>query len=154
MSDVADSRDPTSGAGLDLDDKVLVVGRIVDSTVEVQSVLEVLTLHRRRRANLAGRDFLALLLDNGDDILRHQATGLHEIRVQPDAHRVLASAEHRYVAHPIEALEFIHDIDHGEVRQEQAVEATVGRYNPDELEDRRRLLLGRDTMDLHLGGQG
>ncbi len=70
MPDVADPRDPPSGAGLDLDDKVLEIGRVVDSAVEVQSVLEVLTLHRRRRANLAGCDFLALLLDNGDDVLR------------------------------------------------------------------------------------
>ncbi len=152
--DVADPRDPSARAGLDLDDDVLEIGRVVQAAVEVQRVLEVLPLHRGRRADLAGRDLLALLLDDGDDVLRGEAARLHEVRVQPDPHGVLAGAEHRHVADAVEALEFVLDIDDRVVRQEQAVEAAVRRPQPDEFEDRRRLLLGRDALDLHFRGQG
>ena len=66
VPDVADPRDPFAGAGLDLDDDVLVVRRVVQAAVEVQRILEVLPLHRGRRADLARRNLLALLLDNSD----------------------------------------------------------------------------------------
>ena len=153
-ADVADPGDPSAGAGLDLDDDVLEIGRVVQAAVEVQRVLEVLSLHRGRRADLAGRDLLALLLDDADDVLRGEAARLHEVRVQPDPHGVLAGAEHRDVADAVEALELVHDIDDRVVRQEQAVEPTVRRPQPDKFEDRGRLLLGRHALDLHFRGQG
>ncbi len=57
----------------------------------------------------------------------------------------------------MEAAKFVLHVDDGVVRQEQAVEAAVGRDQPDEFEDRGRLLLGRHALDLHFlrkRGQG
>ena len=110
--------------------------------------MEVLALRRGRRADLARRDFLALLLDDVDDVLGRQPPRLQKVRVEPDAHGVLARAEHRHIADAGEAAQFVLHIDDGVVRQEQAVEAAVGRDEPDELEDRGRLLLGRHPLEL------
>ena len=53
MPDVADPRDPSAGARLDLDDEVLEIRRVVEAAVEVQRILEVLPLYGGRRADLA-----------------------------------------------------------------------------------------------------
>ena len=50
---------------------------------------------------------------------------------------------------PFEAAQLVLHVDDGVVRQEQAVEAAVGRDQRDEFEDRGRLLLGRHALDLH-----
>ena len=63
---------------------------IVQAAFEVERILEILTLRRRRRADLAGGDFLALLLDGVDHVLRRQGPRLKQVRVHPDAHRVLS----------------------------------------------------------------
>ena len=68
-ADVADSGDLSAICGIDLDDDVLELGGIVQAAFEVERILEILALRRRRRADLAGRDFLALLLDGVDDVL-------------------------------------------------------------------------------------
>ena len=104
---------------------------------------------RGRRADLPGRDFLALLLDDVDDVLRHQSPRLQKVRVQPYAHGVLPGAEDRHIADAGEAAQFVLHIDDRVVRQEQAVEAAVGGVEDDELEDRRRLLLRRHALELH-----
>ena len=69
MADVADSGDLSAICGIDFNDDVLELGGIVQAAFEVERILEILALRRRRRANLAGRDFLALLLDGVDDVL-------------------------------------------------------------------------------------
>ena len=153
-ADVADPCDSSPRARFDFDNEVLEIGRLAEAAIKVQRILEILPLHGWRRADLAGGDLLALLLDDGDDVLGGEAARLHEVRVQPDPHGVLAGAEHRYVAHAIEALEFVQDIDDRVVREEQAVEPTIRRPQRDEFEDRGRLLLGRHALDLHFRGQG
>ena len=149
MADVADSGDPSAVGGIDLDDDVLELGGIVEAALEVQRVLKILAFRRRRRADLAGGDFLALLLDDVDDVLRRQAARLKQVRVHPYAHGVLPGADDRHVADAGEALKFVHHIDDGVVRQEQAVEAAVGRNQADIFENRGRLLLRRHALDLH-----
>ena len=49
---------------------------IVEPAVDVERVLERLSGRRRRHADLAGGDLLALLLDRLDDVLRHQSARL------------------------------------------------------------------------------
>ena len=150
-ADVADSGDLSAIGGIDLDDDVLELRRVVEPALEVERILKVLAFRRGRRADLPCGDFLTLLLDDVDHVLRHEAARLKQVRVQPDAHGVLPGAEHRHVAHAVEPTQFVLHVDDGVVRQEQAVEATVGRDKPDEFEDRGRLLLGRHALDLHLG---
>ena len=153
MSDVADPGDAAAVRRIDLDDDVLELSRIVEPALEVERILKVLAFRRGRRADLAGRDLLALLLDDVDDVLRRQSPRLQKVRVQPDAHGVLTGAEHRHIADAGEATQFVLHVDDGVVRQEQAVEAAVGGYETDELEDRRRLLLRRHALELHFRRQ-
>ncbi len=122
---------------------------IVEPAHEVQGILKILAFRSGRRAHLTGGDLLALLLDDVDDVLRRQAPRLKQVGVEPDAHRVLPGAEHRHVAHSVEATKFVLHVDDGVVRQEQTVEAAVGRAKVDEFEDRGRLLLGRHALELH-----
>ena len=75
------------GAGLD--DHVGELRRVVEPALHVERVLERLAVGRRRRADLAGGDLLALLLQRLDDVLRGQAARLHLVGVEPDAHRIL-----------------------------------------------------------------
>ena len=116
---------------------------------EIERILKILAFRRGRRADLAGGDFLALLLDDVDDVLRRQAARLQQVRVHPDAHRVLPGAEDRHVADAVEARQFVLHVDDGVVRQEQTVEAAVGRNQRDEFENRGRLLRRRHALDLH-----
>jgi len=44
-------------------------------------------------ADLAGGNLLALLLDRGDHVLRHQPAHLQLVRIEPNPHRILAGAE-------------------------------------------------------------
>ena len=111
--------------------------------------MKILAFRSGRRADLAGGDFLALLLDDVDHVLRRQTPRLKQVRVEPYTHRVLPGAEHRNVPHSIEATKLVLDVDHGVVRQKQAVEAAVGRAQIDEFEDRGRFLFRRHALELH-----
>ena len=132
VADVAHPGDAAAVGRIDLDDDVLELSRIVEPALEVERILEVLAFRRGRRADLSGRDLLALLLDDVDDVLRRQSARLQKVRVQPNAHGVLTGAEHRHVADAGKATQFVLHVDDGVVRQEQAVEAAVRR-----VQDRR-----------------
>ena len=134
-ADVTDPCDLTARARFDFDDEILEIGRLAKAAIEIQRILEILPLHGWRRADLAGGDLLALLLDDADDVLRDEAARLHEVGIQPDAHRVLPGAEHRDVADAVKALKLILDVDDGVVREEERVEATVRRAQCDEFEN-------------------
>src|SRR5208282_3875466 len=135
-ANVADSGDLSAVRRIDLDNDILELGGIVQAAFEIQRILKILAFRSGRRADLAGGDLLALLLDDVDDVLRRQAPRLKQVRVEPYAHRVLPGAEHRNVAHSIEATKLVLHVDHGVVRQEQAVETAVGRTQNDEFENR------------------
>ena len=97
-ADVAHAGDVAIAAGLD--DHILELALVVEPAVDVQRVLERLPRRRRRHADLAGGDLLALLLDRLDHVLRHQPARLQLVRIEPHPHRILAGAEHRDVADP------------------------------------------------------
>ena len=153
VANVADSGDLSAVRRIDLDDDILELGGIVEAASEIQRVLKILAFRSGRRADLAGGDLLALLLNDVDDVLRRQTPCLKQVRVEPYAHRVLPGAEHRNVAHSVEATKLVLHVDHGIVRQKQAVEAAVGRNQTDEFENRGRLLLGHDALELHFHRQ-
>ena len=148
-ADVADSGDLSAICGIDLDDDVPDLGGIVQAAFEVERILKILAFRRRRRADLAGGDFLALLLYDVDDVLRRQASRLKQVRIHPNPHGVLPGAEDLHGADAVEASQFVLHADDGVVRQEQAVEAAVGRNQRDEFENRGRLLRRRHPLNLH-----
>ena len=122
---------------------------VVEPAVDVQRVLERLSRRRRRRADLARGDLLALLLDRLDDVLRHQPAHLQLVRIEPDPHRILAGAEHRHIADAGQSRQLVAEIDGGVVAQIQAVIGRVRRGQRDEQQDRGRLLLHGDALVLH-----
>ena len=122
---------------------------VVEPAGDVERVLELLARRRRRHADLAGGDLLALLLDRLDDVLRHQPARLQLVRIEPDPHRILAGAEHGDVADAGQARQLVPQVDGGVVGQEQAVVAGVRRRQRHEQQDRGRLLLHRDALVLH-----
>ena len=106
-ANVADSSDLSAICGIHFDDDILEFGGIIETAFEVERILEVLALRRRRRANLAGGDFLALLLDGADNILRRQTPRLKQVGIHPDAHGILSGAENRHSADAVEASQFV-----------------------------------------------
>src|SRR5262249_12608169 len=78
-ADVAYTRHVAVGAGLDDHGAELI--RIVEATGYFDRVLERLVVGRRRRADLARGDLLALLLQRLDDILRRETACLHLVGI-------------------------------------------------------------------------
>ncbi len=124
-SDVAHTRDIAIVAGLD--DDVLELAGVVEPAVDVQRILKCLSRRRRRHADLARGDLLALLLDRLDDVLRHQSTHLQLVGIEPDPHRILAGAEHRHVADPWQPRQLVADVDGGVIAEKQTVVGRVRR---------------------------
>ena len=146
-ADIAHPRDVAAAAGLD--DHVLELAGVVEPAADVQRVLERLSCGRRRRADLARGDLLALLLDRGNDVLRHQPAHLQLVRIEPDPHRILAGAEHGDVADAGQPRQLVADVDGGVVGEEQAVIGRLRRRQRHEQQDRRRPLLHGDALVLH-----
>src|SRR5262249_34150880 len=95
-SDVAQTDDLASGTCLDDDvPELLFVGEPaggVEGDLEYGVVV-------RRSAELTGGDLDVLLPDRIDDITGRQVADGELLRVEPDAHRVVAAAKYLHVAH-------------------------------------------------------
>ena len=72
---------------------------------------------RRRSADLAGRDLLALLLQRLRHILRGQPARFELLGIEPDADRILPGAEDRHVADAGETRELVLQADSRVVRE-------------------------------------
>ena len=95
-------------------------------------------LRHRLVAEPAGRGLRVLLAHGGRDVGRRQAELREPIRLQPDAHRVVARAEHLHVADARNAPQLVDDVDRGVVRDEQIVVAAVRRIERDHLQEARQ----------------
>ena len=144
---VAEPRDLAGAAGLD--DHLREFGRVAEPAGDVERVLERLAAWRGGRADLSRRDLRALLPQRLDHVLRHQPARLHFVGVEPNAHRILAGAEHDDVAHAGQAGDFVLELDGRVIGEIEAVVARVGRRQRDDLQDRRRILLHDDALRLH-----
>jgi hypothetical protein len=144
---VAEARDLAGTAGLD--DHLRELGWIAEPAEHVERVLERLSRGRGRRADLPRRDLRALLLQRLNHVLGHQPARLHLVRVEPNAHRILARAEHDDVANPRQPGDLILELDGGVIGEVEAVVARVGRRQRDDLEYRRRILLHDDALRLY-----
>jgi len=112
-------------------------------------VLEGLAVRRRRHADLTRRHLFVLLLQRLDHVLGIQAAHLQLVGIEPDAHRILAGAEHQDVADAGQARNLVLELDGRVVAQVEAVVAGVGRGQRHDLQDRGRLLLHGDALRLH-----
>ena len=144
---VAEPGDLAGAAGLD--DHLREFGRVAEPTGDVERVLERLAARRGGRADLSRRDLRALLPQRLDHVLRHQPARLHFVGVEPNAHRILAGAEHDDVAHAGQAGDLVLELDGRVIGEIEAVVARVGRRQRDDLQDRRRILLHDDALRLH-----
>ena len=152
-ADVPHPNDPAAIALLGLDDDVAEFLGRAEASDDVDRVLEIQALGRGRLADLTGRYVLALLLDDLAHVRRGEAERVEFLRVEPDAHRVLADAQHVDVADTGQAREFVDEIDGGVVAEIEAVVALVGGGQRHDLQDRRRLLLHDEALCLHRHGQ-
>ena len=73
----------------------------------------------------AGRRLDVLLSQHGTHVRRHQAILRHDVRLQPDTHRIVTT-EHHHLAHTLETQDLRLQVDTDIVGQEALVEAIVG----------------------------
>ena len=147
--DAADVADPRDGAGIaGLHDHVRELADIGEPALHIDGVMEVHTRRRRRRADLARCHVLALLLQGLNHVLGVEAARLELVRIEPDAHRVLAGAELFDFADAGQTRQLIHQIDGGVVGQIEAVAAFVGRGQDHEQKRRGRTFFDRHALRL------
>src|SRR5262249_48214526 len=75
------------------------------------------------------------------------------VRIEPEAHAVVAGAENLDVADALAAQQLILELDRGEVTEVKTVKAPVRRDKVDAEKDIRRGLLGAHALELHLRRQ-
>jgi hypothetical protein len=105
--DILQARDLTGGAGLDDDAAKVFLGG--QAALGVDRHLEFCRARQRRRAQLTRGDLDVLLANRLDDVIRGEAATGDFLRIEPDAHRELAGAEHLHIAHTVQAGEFVLD---------------------------------------------
>ena len=87
------------------------------------------------------------------DVGRGQAERLQAIRIEPDAHRIIAAAEHRDRADAVDAGQRIGDFERGVIGDEQRVARLVGRIKVHDHHQVGRGLGHRDADIAHVGRQ-
>ena len=92
-------------------------------------------------------------LDRGHHVAGGEAELGHALGVEPDAHRVVARAEHLDVADAVEAGQHVPDLQGGVVGDVELVERPVRRVEMDHHHQVGRVLAGRDAAPAHLLGQ-
>ena len=158
-TDVPDAGDLSAVPGIGLDDDVRKLVRVGQRALNIHCELKRLARRRGRHANLAGGNLGILLLNGSNDIFRCQRTRPHQIRVQPDAHAILADAKHDDVADARQSRQFVLQRNRPIVAQEQCVLVCIRRGQRDNLKNRggflfcyHPLLLNRDGQLSHRGG--
>jgi len=107
----------------------------IDGDKEIAAALD------RFGPKLAGRDLGVLIPYRADHVARGQAARGDLVRIDPNAHRVIAAAEHSYLADATQAREFVLDLDVGVVTQVERIVAAVRRVRRDHDGKGRGLLL-------------
>ena len=88
-----------------------------------------------------------------DHVAGGQAAHRHLVRIEPDAHAVVALAQIGDVADARQPGQLVAKLDRGVVAQVEVVAAAVGRKQVDDHQDAGRFLLDRDAAALHQVGQ-
>ena len=133
-SDVLQMQHAAVGRGGDDDVAEFLFGH--QPALRIHRQLKVGVLRCRRCAHHARRDLLVLLADRARHIARGEVARRELLRIEPDAHRVIAGAEYEHLPHAGNALQRVLDVKYGVVAQVQLVIAAVGR---DDMHDHRQV---------------
>ena len=149
--DVAQARDLAVLA--DLHDDVPELVLVDEPALCVDQELEVRGAGRGRGAELAGRDLHVLLADLAHDVARREVKRGDLLGIEPDAHRVVAGAEHARVADAVDSRELVADVQRRVVGEVEHVVTLVRRGEVHDQREIRRRLVGRDAEPLGDLGQ-
>ncbi len=150
-ADVAKTGHGAVGAALD--DDVAELFFALQAPLRIDRQLHVHARQARRCADHAGRGLHVLATDGGHHVAGREAALRDLLRVEPDAHRVVAAAEDLHLAHAFDARQRVLHVQHRVVAQVVDVVAVVRR---DEVDHHRQVgcaLDGRDTEAPHFFGQ-
>ena len=151
MGHVADPEHRTVRVGPQHDVGELLGAGQTPGGLDVQLIL--LLIADRPRADATDRRDRALCADRVDDVRRREVEVVQPIDVEPDPHRVLLPGQQCGLADTGDAADLVDDVDRHEVRDEEHIVRLLRRVEVDEFEDRRRALLHRGALALHLRGQ-
>ena len=115
--------------------------------------LEGARLVDRRLAEHARRDLHVLALQGRDDVARRQPERLQAVGIEPDAHGIVAAAEHRDRADAVDAVQHVDDADVGVVGDEERVARLVRRIEVHDHHQVGRGLGHRDADVAHVRRQ-
>src|SRR5207245_2695648 len=102
-----------TAGGPDLEDDVFKLLFLDQAALGGDGELKALPLSGRRLPDLPGRHLDVLLLDGADDVADTQVARGQLVRVQPDAHAVIALANVGHVTHPLEPRQLIPNLNGG-----------------------------------------
>jgi hypothetical protein len=125
-ADVAQPRHLATGTRLDDDVAELLFG--LQPALGVDGQLHVHARQARRCADHAGRRLDVLAADRSHHVAGREAALRDLLRVEPDAHRVVAAAEDLHLADALDARQPVLDVEHCVVAQVGHVVAVVGRH--------------------------
>ena len=117
-------------------------------------ILETLPGRRRRHADLTGGDLLVLLLNGLDHLLRRRAQRDQLVRIEPDAHRIFAGAEHAGMTDAGDPRQLVDEVDRRVIAEIKPVVPAVRRAQRHHLQEGGRLLPHRHALRLHALRQG
>ncbi|CAB3753801.1 hypothetical protein BPA30113_05478 [Burkholderia paludis] len=146
--DVAQARDAAVRRRLH-DDVAELVFRL-QAAARVHRQLQRRAGQRRRRADHAGRDLHVLFADRLHDVLGGQPALRDLLRIEPDAHRVVARSPQLHLADALDPRQAILHVDQRVVAQVGHVVAVVRRDQVDHHRQRRRAFHRRDAEPLHV----
>ena len=166
--DVGDVAQPHHRAGRFFDDDIAELRRRIEPAERLHRDLKRARMRHRRLIEHAGGDLDVLRLQRIGHVGCGQAERLQAVRIEPDAHRIIAAAEHGDRADAVDAGERIGDFERGVVRNEQGIARLVGRikmhdhhqvgrgfcHRDADIADvgrQPRLRDGDAVLDLHLG---
>ena len=143
----------TSPFGAGLDDDVAELLLALQAALRVDRELQVDAGQARRRADDAGRGLHVLRADLAHDVARRQAALRDLLRIEPDAHRIVAGAEQLHLADAVDARQPVLDVEQRVVAQIGHVVAVVRREQVHHHRQVGRALDRRDAEAAHLLGQ-
>ena len=149
--DVADACHPAVALGLDHD--VLEFLRVAQAPERLDVQLEGALLWDRRLVQDARSDLYVLPAQRRQHVAGREVARRRLVRIEPDAHRIVARAEHPHVADTVDPGEHISDLQGRVVRDVQLVARAVRRAEMDHHQHVGRVLAHRDAASADVLGQ-
>ena len=150
-SDVADARDLAVRRRANDDIRELFFRR--QPPLRINGQLERRIARRGGSAEDAGGDLKVLLADGAHDVRRRELSRREFVRIEPDAHAVLARAEHLRASHSGQSRQLVLHAQVREVREIQHVVSRIGREQMHDHDEVGRGLLCRHPDPLHFRRQ-